>query len=210
VSGSLECGGEIAGACLTQVEALTNQPGSLTATFGGSNMLLVGQKAPEFSLEAAIGKGDFRKISLAEYRGKWVVLFFYPLDFTFVCPTEIQEFSKREAEFKKLNSVVLGCSVDSVHSHKAWINGTLGQLTYPLLSDLTRDVTRRYGALMEDAGHSTRATFIIDPEGVVQYALYHSANVGRSVGETTRVLEALQTGELCPVEWKKGEKTLGK
>jgi len=173
-------------------------------------MLLVGQKAPDFKLKAVVGAGDFKDVSLADYRGKWVVLFFYPLDFTFVCPTEIQEFSKREAEFKKLNSVVLGCSVDSEHSHKAWINGTLGQLTYPLLSDLNREVTRKYGALIEESGHSTRATFIIDDKGVLQYALYHNTNVGRSVGETLRVLEALQTGERCPVEWKKGEKTLGK
>jgi len=173
-------------------------------------MLMVGQKAPDFSLKAAVGKGDFKNISLSDYRGKWVVFFFYPLDFTFVCPTEIQEFSKRDADFKTLNAVVLGCSVDSVHSHKAWINGTLGQLNYPLLSDMNREVSRRYGALIEDAGHSTRATFMIDPEGVLQYALYHNTNVGRSVGETLRVLEALQTGERCPVEWKKGEKTLGK
>jgi len=173
-------------------------------------MLMVGQKAPEFTLKAAVGKGEFKDVSLADYRGKWVVLFFYPLDFTFVCPTEILEFSKREKEFKELNAVVLGCSVDSEHSHKAWINGSLGPLTYPLLSDLKREVTRRYGALIEDAGHSTRATFIIDPEGVMQYALYHNTNVGRSVGETLRVLDALQTGERCPVDWHKGEKTLGK
>jgi alkyl hydroperoxide reductase subunit AhpC len=173
-------------------------------------MLLVGQKAPDFKLDAVVGKGEFTTISLSDMRGKWVVLFFYPLDFTFVCPTEIQEFSKKEGDFKKLNATVLGCSVDSKHSHKAWINGTLGQLTYPLLSDMNREVARRYGALIEESGFTTRATFIIDPEGMMQYALYHNTNVGRSVGETLRVLEALQTGERCPVEWKKGEKTLGK
>lgn len=173
-------------------------------------MLMVGQKAPDFTLEAVVAKGDFKKVSLSESRGKWVVLFFYPLDFTFVCPTEILEFSKREAEFKKLNAVVLGCSVDSAHSHKAWIKGDLGALSYPLLSDMNKEVSRRYGALIEDSGFSTRATFIIDPEGVLQYALYHNTNVGRSVGETLRVLEACQTGERCPVEWKQGEKTLGK
>jgi len=173
-------------------------------------MLMVGQKAPEFTLDALVGKDEFRKISLSQYRGKWVVLFFYPLDFTFVCPTEILQFSKRESDFKEKNAVVLGASVDSVHSHKAWVNGSLGQLTYPLLADLTREVSRRYGALIEEAGHTTRASFIIDPEGVMQYALYHNTNVGRSVDETLRVLEALQTGERCPVDWKKGEKTLGK
>jgi peroxiredoxin (alkyl hydroperoxide reductase subunit C) len=173
-------------------------------------MLMVGQKAPDFTLEAVVGKGDFKKVSLSEYRGKWVVLFFYPLDFTFVCPTEIVEFSKREAEFKKMNAVVLGCSVDSKFSHKAWINGDLGTLTFPLLADMTKEVSRRYGALIEDSGIATRATFIVDPEGGLQYALYHNTNVGRSVGETLRVLEACQTGERCPVEWKHGEKTLGK
>ena len=173
-------------------------------------MLMVGQKAPDFSLDAVVGKGDFTKVSLADFKGKWVVLFFYPLDFTFVCPTEILGFSRREAEFKKLNTVVLGCSVDSKFSHKSWINGDLGQLSYPLLSDMTREVSRKYGALVEEMGFSTRATFIIDPEGTLQYALYHNTNVGRSVGETLRVLEAIQTGDRCPVEWRHGEKTLGR
>lgn len=173
-------------------------------------MLMVGEKAPDFTLDAVVGKGDFKKVSLTDYSGKWVVFFFYPLDFTFVCPTEILEFSKRHEEFKKLNAVVLGCSVDSKYSHKEWINGTLGTLTYPLLSDMSREVTRKYSALIEGASHSTRATFIIDPQGKVQYALYHNADVGRSVGETLRVLEALQTGDRCPVEWKRGEKTLGR
>ncbi len=173
-------------------------------------MLMVGQKAPDFALDAVVGNGEFRKVSLQEFRGKWVVLFFYPLDFTSVCPTEIQGFSRKEADFKKLNAVVLGASVDSKHSHKAWIGGTLGSITFPLLSDLNRELSRNYGALIETSGHSTRATFIIDPEGVMQYALYHNTNVGRSVDETLRVLDALQTGEKCPIEWKKGEKTLGK
>jgi peroxiredoxin 2/4 len=173
-------------------------------------MLMVGQKAPDFALDAVVGKGDFKKISLSEFKGKWVVLFFYPLDFTFVCPTEIMEFSKREPEFRKLNAVVLGCSVDSVHSHKAWITGALGPLNYPLLSDMNRDASRKYGSLIEESGFATRATFIVDPEGILQYALYHNTNVGRSVGETLRVLEAMQTGERCPVDWKKGENTLGR
>jgi len=173
-------------------------------------MLMVGQKAPAFAVEAVVGKGDFKKISLEDFKGKWVVMFFYPLDFTFVCPTEILEFSKRHEEFKALNAVVLGASVDSVHSHKAWINGGLGELRYPLLSDMNREVALKYGALIEDKGFTTRATFIIDPNGVLQYALYHNTAVGRSVGETLRVLDALQTGENCPVDWKKGQKTLGK
>ena len=173
-------------------------------------MLMVGQKAPSFAVDAVVGKGDFKKISLEDFKGKWVVMFFYPLDFTFVCPTEILEFSKRNEEFKGMNAVVLGASVDSVHSHKAWINGGLGELKYPLLSDMNREVAIKYGALIEDKGFTTRATFIIDPNGVLQYALYHNTAVGRSVGETLRVLDALQTGENCPVDWKKGQKTLGK
>lgn len=173
-------------------------------------MVTIGQKAPDFTLDGVQGRGDFKKFSLADFRGKWAVLFFYPLDFTFVCPTEIKEFSARHGDFKKLNAVVLGCSTDSKFSHKAWINGDLGELSYPLLADMTREVSRRYGALLEENGFATRATFIIDPDGNLQYALYHNTNVGRSVSETLRVLEALQTGERCPVEWKSGQKTLGK
>ncbi|MBI3185913.1 MAG: peroxiredoxin [Myxococcales bacterium] len=173
-------------------------------------MLMVGQKAPDFALEGVVGKGDFKRVSLGDFRGKWVVFFFYPLDFTYVCPTELMEFSRREEDFRKLNTAIIGCSVDSKFSHKAWIGGTLGELRYPLLSDMTREVSRRYGALIEDTGFSTRATFIVDPEGSLQYALYHNTNVGRSVNETLRVLEALQTGDRCPVEWRRGEKTLGK
>ena len=173
-------------------------------------MIRVLQKAPEFTLPAVVGNGDFKDVSLADYRGKFVVLFFYPLDFTFVCPTEIQEFSKREAEFKGLNAQVLGCSVDSKFSHKAWIQNGLGQLTYPLMSDLNKEVARKYGALLEEQGIATRATFIINPQGVLQYANYHNTDVGRSVSETLRVLQAVQTGERCPAEWKPGAKTLGK
>src|SRR5712692_9689151 len=119
-------------------------------------MLMVGQKAPEFTLDAMVGRGDFKKVSLNDYRGKWVVLFFYPLDFTVVCPTEIQEFSKREPNFKELNAIVLGCSVDSEHSHKAWIAGSLGSITFPLMSDLNRETSRQYAALIESKGFSTR------------------------------------------------------
>ncbi len=173
-------------------------------------MISVLQKAPEFTLPAVVGNGDFKDVSLSDYRGKFIVLFFYPLDFTFVCPTEIQEFSKREAEFKGLNAQVLGCSVDSQFSHKAWVQNGLGQLTYPLLADFNKEVARKYGALLEDKGFATRATFIVDPNGVIQYANYHNTDVGRSVSETLRVLQAIQTGERCPAEWKPGAKTLGR
>lgn len=170
---------------------------------------MVEKIAPHFHTEAVSGNGEFIKVDLNDYKGKWLALFFYPLDFTFVCPTEITGFSTRFDEFKKLNTEVLGGSTDSVHSHKAWLK-ELGQLNFPLFSDITKTISKDYGVLMDEKGISLRGTFIIDPEGILRYALYHDLGVGRSVSETLRVLEALQTGELCPVEWKKGEKTLGK
>lgn len=171
-------------------------------------MVQIGRPAPDFSLEALVGD-KFQNVSLSSYRGKWAVLFFYPLDFTFICPTEITEFSRRYDEFQKLNAVVLGTSTDSVHSHKAWMK-ELGGLKYPLLSDMTRKVSSEYGVLLEDKGTALRGTFIIDPDGILRYQLMHDNSVGRSVKETLRVLTGLQTGELCPVEWEPGKKTLGK
>jgi len=170
----------------------------------------VGEPAPDFSLDAVVGS-EFKKISLADYRGKWVVLFFYPLDFTFVCPTEIRGFSDSLDSFKKLNAVLLGASVDSKYSHLAWIKrGDLGDLRFPLLSDITKETAGRYGILDKKEGVALRGLFIIDPNGILQYELVHNLSVGRSVEETLRVLEALQTGELCPIGWHKGDKTLGK
>lgn len=170
----------------------------------------VGEPAPDFTLEAVVGK-EFKKVSLTDYRGKWVVLFFYPLDFTFVCPTEIKGFNQALDSFNKLNAVVLGGSVDSKFSHLAWIKrGDLGDLNYPLLSDFKKEVAGRYGILDEKEGAALRGLFIIDPDGILQYQLVHNLSVGRSVEETLRVLEALQTGELCPLGWHPGEKTLGK
>lgn len=168
----------------------------------------VGQNASEFTLQGIVGD-KFKDISLDEYKGKWVVLFFYPLDFTFICPTEITEFSKRDSEFKAKNTQVLGVSIDSVYSHRAWLK-ELGNLNYPLLSDITKEVSRKYGVLLEDKGIALRGTFIIDPEGKLRYQLIHDLGIGRSVEEILRVLNALQTGELCPVEWKPGKSTLGK
>ncbi len=169
----------------------------------------VGKMAPHFQVECVRTNGQFITVDLDDYRGKWLVLFFYPLDFTFVCPTEITGFSKRMDEFTALHACVLGGSTDSVHSHKAWLKD-LGELAYPLFSDINRTMSRDYGVLLEDRGIALRGTFIIDPDGILRYALYHDLGVGRSVSETLRVLEALQTGELCPVEWSHGGKTLGK
>jgi len=170
---------------------------------------LVGKQAPAFKLNAATGDGkEFIQVSSEDYKGKWLVFFFYPLDFTFVCPTEITAYSKRIQDFKDLGAEVLGVSVDSEHSHKAWINGDLGQLNFPLASDMTKKVSEEYGVLIEDEGIALRGLFIINPEGVLQYSVVHDLNVGRSVDETLRVLQALQTGGLCPIDWTEGDELL--
>lgn len=169
----------------------------------------VGTQAPQFNMATASGDGkDFGRISLSDYKGKWLVMFFYPLDFTFVCPTEITGYSKKYDAFKALGADVLGVSIDSEHSHKAWINSSLGQINFPLAADLTKSVSRDYGVLIEEAGIALRGLFIIDPEGVVRYSVIHDLNVGRSVEETLRVLKALQTGGLCPLDWEEGEDLL--
>lgn len=167
-------------------------------------MPFIDQPAPQFSTDAVLDNGEVKKVSLSDYKGKWVVLFFYPLDFTFVCPTEITQFRDRIADFKKGKAEVLGCSVDSVHSHKRWLKDDLGNLGYPLLADLTKRIARDYGVLFEDKGIATRGTFIIDPDQKIQYMGIHNTNVGRDAGEILRVLEGLQTGELCGAGWKKG------
>ena len=172
-------------------------------------MSLVTRKAPDFSIDAVVGDGDFKKVSLGDYKGKYVVLFFYPADFTFICPTEIQEFSRRYEEFRAANCEVLGVSTDSKHSHKAWIKNGLGKLNHPLLADFNKTISSDYEALIE-GGVACRAIIIIDPNGVVQHASYNADLLGRSVSETLRLVQALQTGERCPVEWKPGQKTLGK
>ncbi|WP_028612076.1 peroxiredoxin [Paenibacillus harenae] len=175
---------------------------------------LVGRKAPDFTMETATGNGqDFGTASLSDYKGKWLVLFFYPLDFTFVCPTEITALSAAAAEFKKLDTEILGVSVDSKHSHRAWINtpvndNGLGQLEFPLAADITKSVARDYGVLIEEEGIALRGLFIINPEGEIQYQVVNHNNVGRSVEETLRVLQALQSGGLCPINWKPGQQHL--
>lgn len=169
----------------------------------------IGKSAPEFTAQAYVN-GEIKEVSLREYRGKWVVLFFYPLDFTFVCPTEIQGFNDSKAAFDKLNTQILGASVDSVHSHKAWSEGALGKMNYPLLSDINHRISRDYGVLLEDKGISLRGVFLIDPDGNLRSFAINDLSVGRNVDEIIRLLQAFQSGELCPVGWKPGEKTLGK
>lgn len=168
----------------------------------------IGSPAPSFELDGVVNL-EFKKVSLNDYKGKWVVLFFYPGDFTFVCPTEIKGFNKALGEFAQANAQVLAVSVDSKFSHLAWIkSGALEKLEYPLLSDFSKQTSQAYGVLDEANSTARRGLFIIDPNGVIQYRVVHSDKVGRSVDETLRVLKALQTEELCPLNWKPGDKTL--
>ena len=176
---------------------------------------LVQKPAPAFKAMSVSGK-LFKEIKLEDYSGKWLVLFFYPLDFTFVCPTEITAFSDRRDEFKKLGAEVLGCSVDSKFSHLAWANtprkeGGLGEIGYPLLADITKKIARDYGVLVNDAV-ALRGLFLINPKGKVAYSVVHDLGVGRSVDETLRVIAAFQqveqTGEVCPANWNAGKKTM--
>lgn len=167
----------------------------------------VGALAPEFKAKAYVA-GQFKDVSLKDFSGKWVCLFFYPLDFTFVCPTEIRSFAEHEAEFKELGCQVIACSTDSEHSHKAWFERDLAQVKYPVLADTAHRISRDYGVLMEDAGIALRGTFLIDPKGTLQWMTVNALNVGRSVEEIVRTLQALKTGELCPSDWKPGKPTL--
>lgn len=180
--------------------------------------LLVGKKAPEFKGTALVG-GDassmtpdnaFKEISINDYKGKWVVLFFYPLDFTFVCPTEIEDFGKEYSKFKELNCEVIACSTDSHFSHLAWRNSHPGlrNLPYPMLSDFTRDTSRNYEVLKEETGYALRGTYIINPEGELVYSVIQPEAVGRNTQEILRVLTAVQSGKLTPCNWSAGEDTL--
>eukprot|EP00669_Euglena_mutabilis_P009098 TRINITY_DN4041_c0_g1_i1.p1 TRINITY_DN4041_c0_g1~~TRINITY_DN4041_c0_g1_i1.p1 ORF type:complete len:340 (-),score=106.77 TRINITY_DN4041_c0_g1_i1:135-1133(-) len=177
----------------------------------------IGTRAPDFKA-TAVADQEFVELALSQFRGKkYVVLFFYPLDFTFVCPTEITAFSDRVAEFNKLNTQVLGVSVDSQFSHLAWVQtprkeGGLGDINYPLIADLKKEIAESYGVLTED-GIALRGLFIIDKEGIIQHATINNLAFGRNVDETLRVLEAVQyvqahPDEVCPAGWKKGDKTM--
>ncbi len=170
-------------------------------------MLRIGQTAPDFKVQA-YEAGNFKEVTLKQFKGKWVCLYFYPLDFTFVCPTEIRDFGKAEGKFKELNCQVLACSTDSQYSHKAWFERDLKDVKHPVLADTAHHVSRSYGVLMEDQGIALRGTFLIDPNGVLQHMTVNALGVGRSVDETLRTLQALQTGELCPANWKPGQATL--
>nr|YP_011007598.1 putative peroxiredoxin Ycf42 [Syringoderma abyssicola]WAM65027.1 putative peroxiredoxin Ycf42 [Syringoderma abyssicola] len=182
-----------------------------------NNNAQVGQIAPDFEA-TAVFEEEFGKIRLSDYRHKkYVILFFYPLDFTFVCPTEIISFSDRFNEFSSLDTEVLGVSVDSKYSHLTWLqtereDGGLGLLEYPLVSDLKKEISNSYNVLL-DSGVALRGLFIIDKEGIVQYSTINNLSVGRSVDETLRILQAIQyvkenPDEACPVDWTPGDETI--
>lgn len=176
-------------------------------------MLGVGKKFPAFNLKSVVSndpENAFQNIDNNTYKGKWLVVFFYPKDFTFVCPTEIKAFGDLNKEFKDRDAQVLGGSVDSEFVHLAWRqnHADLKDLPFPMISDIKRELSNALGILDEAEGVSQRATFIVDPDGVIRFAYVTDLNVGRNPKEVLRVLDALQTDELCPCNWQKGEKTL--
>ena len=168
-------------------------------------MVTMGSKAPEFNVQGIYG-GKIADYTLQSFPGKWLVLFFYPADFTFICPTEVTGFSNSAKDFRAEQAEVLGASVDPIETHRSWIE-ELGGIDYPLLSDVEKKMSRDYGVLVEKEGVSARATFILNPAREVNYLTVSHMNVGRSVEETLRVLKALRTGRLCPADWRPGEST---
>jgi alkyl hydroperoxide reductase subunit AhpC len=169
----------------------------------------IGEKAPMFKGIAVMPDGQFKEISLDDYKGKWVVFFFYPADFTFVCPTEIKGFSLAYNKFTEIGADILGCSVDSQFSHLAWTESPeLGKIKFPLLSDITKAASRAYNVLLPDQGVSLRGTFIIDPDGILKSIVVNDTAIGRSVNETLRTLKALQTGEMTGCGWQPGDETI--
>jgi alkyl hydroperoxide reductase subunit AhpC len=176
-------------------------------------MLGVGQKFPAFNMQATVStdiKDAFTNIDQNTYKGKWLVVFFWPKDFTFVCPTEIAEFGKLNKEFKDRDAQVLGASTDSEFVHLAWRqnHADLKDLPFPMLADIKRELTTALGILDPAEGVAQRATYVVDPDGIIRFAMVTDLNVGRNVKETIRVLDALQTDELCPCNWQKGQDTL--
>lgn len=170
----------------------------------------VGTPAPPFRAEGyARGEDAAVQVELAAYRGRWVVLFFYPRDFTFVCPTELSAFAQLEEAFAQEDAAVIAASTDSYWSHKAWFEShpLLSEVEYPVVADTTHDVADAYDVLSPD-GSALRGTFVIDPDGILRHASVTDQNVGRSPDETLRVLQALRTGALCPVSWRKGDDVL--
>lgn len=176
-------------------------------------MLTIGQKFPEFKLTGVVSsdqKDAFKELTNASYKGKWLVVFAWPKDFTFVCPTEIAEFGRMNRDFQDRDTQVLGLSTDSDFVHLAWRQNhkDLNDLPFPMLSDIKRELSTALGIINPEAGVCNRATFIVDPEGTIRYVAVNDLKVGRNVGEVMRTLDALQTDELCQCNWQKGEDTL--
>jgi len=176
-------------------------------------MLTIGDKFPAFKQKATVSleKGkEFRDVSDADYKGKWKVVFFWPKDFTFVCPTEIAAFGKRDRDFQDREAQVLGVSTDNEYVHLAWRNThpDLKNIPFPMLADLKRELSGALGIIHPTDGVAMRATFIVDPDGIIRYVNVTDMDVGRNVDEVVRVLDALQTDELCPCNWQKGQPTL--
>lgn len=176
-------------------------------------MLTVGDKFPAFTLQACVSRDhgkEFTEITDQTYAGKWQVIFFWPMDFTFVCPTEIAEFGHRHDDFASRDAVVLGASVDSHYVHLAWRNDhpELKDLPFPMLADIKRELSSSLGILEKNAGVDLRATFIVDPDGIIRWVNVNDLSVGRNIPETLRVLDALQTGALTPCNWEAGQETL--
>lgn len=179
--------------------------------------VLVGKSAPQFKTKAVINGQIVDEFSLAKYKGKYIIFFFYPLDFTFVCPTELHAFQERLEEFHSRDCEVVGCSIDSVFSHLAWLNtpknkGGIQGIKYPIVADINKTISRAYDVLMEDEGISYRGLFLIDKHGVVRHQIVNDLPLGRSVDEALRTLDALsfvdEHGEVCPANWKEGKKSM--
>lgn len=188
--------------------------GTATETRQDVTIAKVGQPAPDFNMPSTKNMETLAEnVRLSDYKGKWLIQVFYPLDFTFVCPTELTAFSDRIDELNGLGAEVIGISTDSVHSHRAWLktprdqNGIEG-LEYPLASDTGGKLSREYNILVEEENIALRGLFIVDPEGILRYSVVHDLNLGRSVDETLRVLQGLQTGGLCAADWEPGHENL--
>ena len=193
---------------------MSTATGTATEDIMRAPIAKVGEPAPDFNMPSTKNMDTLdENVKLSDYKGKWLILLFYPLDFTFVCPTELIHFSDRLEEFQGIGAEVVGVSTDSVHSHRAWLktpkdkNGIEG-VKYPIASDVGGKLARQYNILVEEANIALRGLFIIDPEGVLQYSVIQSLNIGRSVDETLRVLQGLQTGGLCSADWKPGQENL--
>jgi peroxiredoxin (alkyl hydroperoxide reductase subunit C) len=173
-------------------------------------MLTIGDRLPSFELQAVLADKSFAPITNETNHGKWQVLFFWPMDFTFICPTEIAEFGRRNADFADRDAVVLGASTDTHFVHLAWRNdhADLKDLPFPMLADTKKELSSALGILHKTDGVALRATFIVDPEGIIRWASVNDLSVGRNVPEVLRVLDGLQTDELCPCNWEKGQATL--